>query len=351
VKAPVVVDETDEVKPAKPQPPAKLSIVSPTAGQVFEGKGPISVDVTVALENYEIAPMGQHVHIILDNRPYEALFEADKPLTLKDVAAGTHTIRAFPSAGHHTPGKEMHESLKNPEAFVMSTFVVGKPDAKKDKENTVVSGEPLLTYSRPKGKYEGDDAKKIMLDFWVLNAELGDDKYKVMYKLDKGEAVTLNKWEKTYFENLSVGEHTVELWLVGPDGKDVPGAFNRTLRTIWVGTLFERLGGQEKLDVVVKEVVASLQSDKTLKKYFGKTDKAALTKTLSDQLCQAAKGPCTPEGTGVAGLLGETKLTEADWKVFVDKTTKALDKAKVAAKEREDLVALFAAMKEQLVMK
>jgi hypothetical protein len=35
---------------------------------------------------------------------------------------------------------------------------------------------PMLFYSRPKGLYTGDDINKVMLDFYLINAEM--PKYK-----------------------------------------------------------------------------------------------------------------------------------------------------------------------------
>jgi hypothetical protein len=40
---------------------------------------------------------GQHIHIILDNMPYVAHYDATKAWVFKNVPQGTHTIRAFPS--------------------------------------------------------------------------------------------------------------------------------------------------------------------------------------------------------------------------------------------------------------
>jgi len=43
--------------------------------------------------------------------------------------------------------------------------------------------KPLLTYSRPKGEYKGEDADPIMIDFWLTGAKLKGDggEYRVRY--------------------------------------------------------------------------------------------------------------------------------------------------------------------------
>ena len=50
---------------------------------------------------------GNHIHVILDNQPYEAYYNLDQPFELRNVMDGPHTLRVFPS-------RPWHESFKNP---------------------------------------------------------------------------------------------------------------------------------------------------------------------------------------------------------------------------------------------
>ncbi|MDQ3181232.1 MAG: hypothetical protein M3Q33_12000, partial [Acidobacteriota bacterium] len=130
--------------------------------------------------------MGNHIHIILDNQPYEAYYNLDNAFELKNVTDGEHTLRVFPS-------RPWHESYKNLGAFQMVRFTVknggadttkptttntnqtmsnasATPEGKEMKESmagAVEANKPLLTYSRPKGEYKGADAEAIMIDFWL----------------------------------------------------------------------------------------------------------------------------------------------------------------------------------------
>ena len=42
---------------------------------------------------------GNHIHVILDNQPYEAYYNLDQEFELRNVADGEHTLRVFPR-GH-----------------------------------------------------------------------------------------------------------------------------------------------------------------------------------------------------------------------------------------------------------
>src|SRR2546426_6778364 len=99
--------------------PVSLKIDSPKMGETVPGP---DVMVNFTLKNYEVyfdstRNKGQHIHFILDNQPYVPLYST-KPFAAKNIAPGTHTIRAFPS-------REWHESIKDPGAFAMVTFNVG----------------------------------------------------------------------------------------------------------------------------------------------------------------------------------------------------------------------------------
>lgn len=180
---------------------------------------------------------GQHIHVILDNEPYEASYDPAKPFSpengkFNNLMPGTHTLRAFPS-------REWHESIKQPDAadFDMVVFNVGKATVTDINKNA-----PLLTYSRPKGDYKvGDDPRGVMLDFYLRNVTLGDNDHKVRYTLDGKDPKVVTKWEPVWWkwEELIPGEHTVLLELLDKDNKPVPFKvgnmdYNHTERTFKV---------------------------------------------------------------------------------------------------------------------
>ena len=204
---------------------------------------------------------GNHIHVILDNQPYEAYYEINQPFELRNVTEGKHTLRVFPS-------RPWHESFKNEGAFQMVDFTVkgggdaSKPTTTKDgqtmasptkspaarasatparegkdfapsKGGDVDPAKPLLTYSRPKGEYKGEDADPIMIDFWLSNAKLQGDggTFRVRYSIDGGEAKFIDKWEPIWLSGWINGKHQVKLELVDKDGNLVDnGGYNSTTR-------------------------------------------------------------------------------------------------------------------------
>lgn len=215
-----------------PTGPVQVTILSPKPDEVIPipaaaGQPPAKgapVEVRIDVKNYEIfqdpaTQTGQHVHIVLDNLPYFAYFDLNKPWKFKSIPAGTHTLRVFPA-------RPWHESIKEPGAFAMVTFHVGEKDGKYQ----AVSGAPLLTYSRPKGKYTGAEAQKVMLDFHVANcvvAEKGTpNSCRVRYRLDDRPEVTLDRWEPVWWEGLAPGKHEYVIGLTRDEKVVENGPFN-----------------------------------------------------------------------------------------------------------------------------
>ena len=211
--------------------------------------------------------MGNHIHVILDNQPYEAYYNIDQPFELRNVADGEHTLRVFPS-------RPWHESFKNDGAFAMVKFTVKNGGGDATKPATTNSGQqmsnakanvnsnanvsatpegkdmqasnvgstfdpkkPLLTYSRPKGEYKGGDADAVMIDFWLSNAKLVGDggEYRVRYTVDNGDAKYIDKWGPIWLSGWTAGKHTIKLELVDQSGQTVDnGGYNATSREITI---------------------------------------------------------------------------------------------------------------------
>lgn len=241
-----------------------IKIVEPKPAAVINGAiVKVKLEISGDLKGYmpHMDPetkMGNHVHVILDNQPYEAYYNLDHEFELRNVADGEHTIRVFPS-------RPWHESYKNEGAFQMVKFSVKNGGADEKKPTTTNTGntmanansaptpegkdmkmstagqvdatKPLLTYSRPKGEYKGADTNAIMVDFWLANAKLTGDggEFKVRYTIDNGEPKFIEKWAPIWLAGIQSGRHVIALELVDKDGKVVDnGGYNSTVRDFMV---------------------------------------------------------------------------------------------------------------------
>jgi hemoglobin len=117
-------------------------------------------------------------------------------------------------------------------------------------------------------------------------------------------------------------------------------------------TLYKRLGGREGIALVVDDFVANVAADPRIKDRFAglkPPEVARLKSNLADQICQATGGPCSYLGKDMKTAHKGMNITEAEWNATVEALVKALDKHRVGAREREELLALLGPMKADIV--
>ncbi|KYC40254.1 hypothetical protein WA1_27360 [Scytonema hofmannii PCC 7110] len=207
----------------------QVTIVAPKADETLQDN---TVTVRFQVKDLPIFKdskwdLGPHLHVILDNEPYIAVYNLDQPLILSDLSPGTHTLRVFAS-------RPWHESFKNEGAYAQSTFhIFTKTD-----NNNPDPKQPLLTYSRPKGDY---GAEPILLDFYLTNAplhlvarenpndEIAD--WRIRCTIN-GESFVLDRWQSVYLKGFKPGKNWVELEFLDEQGNPVKNVFNSTARLI-----------------------------------------------------------------------------------------------------------------------
>ena len=132
---------------------------------------------------------------------------------------GNYVVLAFLSRSYH-------ESVKSPDAYYVENLTVG--DVEPDEAD--LSAEHLF-YSRPKGTYTGEDAEKVMLDFYLVNTTISADGNKVRATIN-GEEFLITEWAPYYIEGLPMGEATIKLELLDADGNLIEGPFNSVERNV-----------------------------------------------------------------------------------------------------------------------
>ncbi|NJL73824.1 MAG: phosphopeptide-binding protein [Saprospiraceae bacterium] len=158
------------------------------------------------------AAKGQHIHFIVNNAPYDAYYTNEFDTELPD---GEHIILAFLSRSYH-------ESLKNERSYMAVKATVEKKSFVAAEQVT----EPMLFYSRPKGKYIGKaETEKVMLDFFVTNLELGDD-YRVKVEINGEEEHLVDAWQPYYIEGLPMGDNKIKLTLIDKSGNPIETPLN-----------------------------------------------------------------------------------------------------------------------------
>ena len=164
--------------------------------------------------NYSLAnsSKGQHIHLIINNEPYSAHYTNK---FTKKLNPNSGVILAFLSRSYH-------ESVKNKNAYVFTQYGDGeKIDL--DKE--------YLFYSRPKGTYTGQDTKKLLLDFYLINTSISKEGNKVRATINDEEFL-IDDWAPYYIEGLPKGQIKIKLELINSSGELIESPFNPSTRTV-----------------------------------------------------------------------------------------------------------------------
>jgi hemoglobin len=114
-------------------------------------------------------------------------------------------------------------------------------------------------------------------------------------------------------------------------------------------SLYERLGGKEAINMVVKDLLASGMADARLKPRFSKMDGTRCERQLTDLLCQTTGGPCKYNGRDMKTAHTGAKVSELEWQAFSENLLKTFDRFNVPARERNDLLQLLLPMKADIV--
>ena len=209
----------------------KFTIESPKNGAEVEGKevtfnfGVSGGDFTLGTQTSD-APQkkcsnsqkGQHVHLIIDNKPYKASYTKEFKA---EVEEGNHVALAFISRSYH-------ESLKHEGAADVIQFSVGESE-----ESSIDLNAPHLFYSRPKGEYNVKDNPEVFLDFYLVNTKIGEGGNYVKVTID-GEEFKVTKWAPYYMDGLEVGKHMIKIQLYDENDHYIEGPFNTEEREITI---------------------------------------------------------------------------------------------------------------------
>ena len=119
-------------------------------------------------------------------------------------------------------------------------------------------------------------------------------------------------------------------------------------------SLYDRLGGYDAIAAVVDDFIGRLVADKKLTKFFVGHSEDSLKKIrmhVIDQLCAAAGGPCLYTGRDMKTSHHGLGITSDDWDAAANHLVETLDKFKVPAAEKGELLAFVGTLKKDIVDK
>jgi hemoglobin len=113
-------------------------------------------------------------------------------------------------------------------------------------------------------------------------------------------------------------------------------------------SLYERLGGAPVVDAVADATIARAATDPRTHRSFDGIRLPTLQRSLSEQLCALAGGPCRYEGETMARSHHDLKITEAEFDAMVMILREELD-LRTGEAEKNALLRLLAPMKRDIL--
>jgi hemoglobin len=119
-------------------------------------------------------------------------------------------------------------------------------------------------------------------------------------------------------------------------------------------TLYQRLGGYDAIAAVTDDFLGRLATDPMFVKFFGGHSKdtlGRLRQLVVDQVCFATGGPCVYIGRDMKTAHAGLGISSSEWDRSVQHFTASLDKFKVPAREKADLLGIVGTLKADIVEK
>lgn len=120
-------------------------------------------------------------------------------------------------------------------------------------------------------------------------------------------------------------------------------------RTTAQASLYDRLGGKPAITAVVDDFIANVAGDTRINQRFANANIPRLKTRLVDQICEASGGPCKYTGQNMRDAHTGMKITDAEFTALVEDLVKSLDKFKVPAREKGELLGALGGMKPDIV--
>ncbi len=114
-------------------------------------------------------------------------------------------------------------------------------------------------------------------------------------------------------------------------------------------SLYDRLGGAPVVEAVVAETIDAVARDPRLNASFKGTNLRRVKAKLGEQLCELAGGGCRYSGDPMRAVHAGHQISEAQFYGLVRALQAALRHHGVRLRERNELLALLAPMKRDVV--
>jgi hemoglobin len=114
-------------------------------------------------------------------------------------------------------------------------------------------------------------------------------------------------------------------------------------------SLYARMGGESVVVAVVSETIDQVTADPKLRRSFKGSNIKRIKRLIAEQICDLAGGGCVYSGDSMREVHANHQITEAEFYGLVAILRTTMRRHQVALRERNELLALLAPMKRDVV--
>jgi hemoglobin len=114
-------------------------------------------------------------------------------------------------------------------------------------------------------------------------------------------------------------------------------------------SLYARMGGTANVSAVVSDLIDQAASDPQLKRSFDKVNLGRLKHLLAEQICELTGGGCRYSGDSMRDVHAGLGITQAEFYGLVQRLKDSMQRHGIAIRERNELLAILAPMKRDIV--
>jgi hemoglobin len=114
-------------------------------------------------------------------------------------------------------------------------------------------------------------------------------------------------------------------------------------------SLYQRLGGRAAIEAMVNDSIVNISADTRINQRFHDLDAAKLGKNLVDLVCERTGGPCVYNGKDMSAAHEGMYISDAEFDALVEDMVKSMDKFRMPAREKAEVLALLGKTKNAIV--
>jgi hemoglobin len=124
------------------------------------------------------------------------------------------------------------------------------------------------------------------------------------------------------------------------------------MREVGTESLYQRLGGYDAIAAATDDLLARLQSDPQLRDYWkgaSTNNQRKARQLIVDFMAEAAGGPAYYTGRDMKTSHVGMHIDASDWEAFMRHAASTLDHLSVADREKAEVLAFFASLRDDVV--